>query len=692
MRIFSGTNVAAVCLLLASALFGPAAAADDETLRPLTAKDVFELQHASDPQISPDGSRVVYERAVNDIMTDRTRRNLWIIDADGTNHRPLYSGPDDYTSPRWSHDGERLAYVADVEDRPQLLVRWMDSGDTAVISNLTHTPSSLAWSPDGEWLAFTMHVPADEPSLASPPQRPEGAEWAEPATVIDSVVYRWDGQGYLEPGYTHVFIVPARGGTARQLTEGDYDHAGPLAWTPGSERILFTSSREDGWEYVHRTETDIFSVDIRSGEIGQLTDLPGVARAPAVSPDGRRVAFQRGDHQGAQYWLTDVAVMNADGSSVDILTGDLDRRASEPTWGADSRGVYFTFDDRGERKVGYSRLDGRQRVAAEGLGGEATGRPYLSGGFSVARDGTLAYTAGNEQRPADVHLRRPNGRTHQLTALNEALLAHRDLGEVHEITYESSVDGTEIHGWYVTPPGFDPSQRYPLILEIHGGPHLAYGPHFAAEIQRYAAEGYVVFYNNYRGSSSYGRDFAMLLEYKYSSPDDFGDHMSGIDAMIELGFVDPERLFITGGSAGGIATAYAIGLTDRFRAAAAVNPVINWVSKVLTGDTYTQQIAHQFPGMPWEAHEHYWERSPLSLVGNVATPTVLITGENDFRTPISETEQYYQALKLMRVDTAMVRLPGTSHNISGRPSRMIAKTDNVLAWFERYDKHEEARE
>jgi len=199
-----------------------------------------------------------------------------------------------------------------------------------------------------------------------------------------------------------------------------------------------------------------------------------------------------------------------------------------------------------------------------------------------------------------------------------------------------------------------------------------------------AAEGYVVFYDNHRGSAGYGRDFGMLLEYKYSSDEDFGDHMSGVDAMIDQGFIDPDRLYITGGSAGGIATAYAIGLTDRFQAAAVAKPVINWISKTLTGDYYPGQIKHQFPGMPWEEFEHYWERSPLSLVGNVTTPTLLITGEEDFRTPMSETEQYYQALQLARVETVMVRLPGTAHGIASRPSRLIAKIDNILEWFDRY--------
>ncbi|MGY8808284.1 MAG: prolyl oligopeptidase family serine peptidase, partial [Gammaproteobacteria bacterium] len=212
----------------------------------------------------------------------------------------------------------------------------------------------------------------------------------------------------------------------------------------------------------------------------------------------------------------------------------------------------------------------------------------------------------------------------------------------------------------------------------------AYGPYFSAEMQIMAAAGYVVFYDNYRGSLSYGEDFALLLQYKYSSSEDFADHMSGIDAMIDLGFVDDENLFIAGGSAGGIATAYAVGLTDRFNAAVAAKPVINWLSKPLTADSMVSQIYHQFPGPPWEHLEHYWKRSPLSLMGNVTTPTMLLTGEDDRRTPISETEQFYQALRLRGVDSAMVRLPDTSHGIAGRPSRLISKVDHILAWFERY--------
>jgi dipeptidyl aminopeptidase/acylaminoacyl peptidase len=672
------------CLILAAALLPAFAPAQQK----LESADLFDLQYASDVEISPDGERVVYARSIHDIMCDCVRSNLWIVDADGENHQPLLSGRGSFSSPSFSPSGDRLAYVSrDENDKTQLFVRWMESGQTAMVTSLVESPSSIAWSPDGESIAFTMQVPAEKPSLAEPPKKPEGADWAEPPVVIDSVVYRYDGRGYLEPGFDHVFVVSADGGAARKLTAGDFNHDGPLAWMPDGSGIVFTSNRSEDWQY-ELTERDLYRVSTEDGELEQLTDLPGIEASPAVSPDGETIAFERDDHQGRQYTINSLGLIDADGGNLRVIGEELDRSIEGPKWASDGDSVYFHYTDRGWRRVGRIDLDGDIDTVVDGINGTTIGRPYRSGDYAVAEDGTIAYTRGTEKQPADVWVKPRRGDARQLTELNRNLLDQRGVGEVHEIVYESSVDGTEIQGWYLTPPDFDPEKQYPLILEIHGGPHLAYGPHFSAEMQRMAAEGYVVFYDNHRGSSGYGRDFGMLLEYKYSSEEDFGDHMSGVDAMIDKGFIDSDRLFVTGGSAGGIAAAYAIGLTDRFKAAAVAKPVINWISKTLTGDYYPGQIAHQFPGLPWEEFEHYWKRSPLSLVGNVTTPTLLITGEEDFRTPMSETEQYYQALKLARVETVMVRLPGTSHGIASRPSRLIAKIDNILAWFERYDEGE----
>jgi len=644
--------------------------------------DVFELEWATDPRVSPDGKTIVYVRRSNDIMKDRQRSNLWQVSLNGENHSPFYTGLNNSSSPRWSPDSKRLAFVSNNSGSQQIHMHWIESSKTAVISQLPRSPSNLSWSPDGKWLAFTMNVKALTQPIAKQRKKPEGATWAEEPITVTTTQYQYDGQGIVEPAYRHVFIVPADGGSARQLTGGDFNHYGSLAWTPDSERIFFSAYRSDNWELVS-DEADIYAVSVATKKLEQITNEPGAERSPVISPNGRMIAFSREERRPLAYTPDHIAVMDIQGKDIRLLTEDLDGDANNIMWADDNQSIYFSYDERGIRKIGQVTLKkGKLNEIASDLGGTTIGRPYLSGGFHTAAD-TIAFTYGRSDSPANIAVIN-NGLPKVLTALNEDLLEHRKLGQINEIIYKSSFDGQEIQGWYITPPDFDPSKKYPLILEIHGGPHLAYGPHFSAELQIMAAAGYIVFYDNHRGSLSYGEDFALLLQYKYSSSEDFADHMSGVDALIDLGLVDNTNLFIAGGSAGGIATAYAVGLTNRFNAAVAAKPVINWISKTLTADSMVGQIYHQFPGPPWENLEHYWERSPLSLVGNVTTPTMLLTGEEDRRTPISETEQFYQALRLLGVDSAMVRLPDTSHGIASRPSRLIAKVDHILAWFERY--------
>jgi acylaminoacyl-peptidase len=296
----------------------------------------------------------------------------------------------------------------------------------------------------------------------------------------------------------------------------------------------------------------------------------------------------------------------------------------------------------------------------------------------------VAYTAAGPERLADVSvvpLR--GGAPKRLTDLSGDLLSQRSLGKLEELWVPSSHDGMRIQAWVITPPGFDPAKRYPLILEIHGGPFAAYGPTFAAELQLYAAAGYVVVYVNPRGSTGYGKAFGNAIHHAYPGFD-YDDLMSAVDAVIARGYVDTSRLFVTGGSGGGVLTAWIVGKTDRFRAAVVQKPVINWTSFALTADRYTFFWKYWFPGLPWEQQEQYWARSPLSLVGHVKTPTMVLTGEEDYRTPMSESEQYYQALQLQRVPTALVRVPGAGHGLDKRPSQLASKVAHVLAWFERH--------
>ena len=682
LSTFRKTTKPALKALLISAIFLTGLALAQEESRPtFDGIDVFDLEWVSDPQVSPDGNSVVYVRRSNDIMSDRTRSRLWRIDADGQNHRPLLSSTENAASPRWSPDGKQLAFVSSSTGSSQIHLRWMDNGDVAVVTHLQSSPSSLSWSPDGKWLAFTMSVKAPTETIVKPRPKPKGAKWADKPITVSTTRYQYDGRGIVAPAYRHIFIVPSEGGSARQLTSGNFNHGGSLAWSPDSAQIFFSAYRQDDWELVS-DGADIFAVNIATRALTRITSEPGAERSPRVSPDGRLLAFTHQERRPLAFTPDRIAIANLDGSDMRILSTDLDGDASGLIWSRDSKSILYTYDERGERKVGKATLKGKLSEVVAGLGGTTVGRPYLSGGFHAANN-TIAFTQGRADRPADLAILR-KGKRQVVTSLNEDLLAFRRLGEVHEIVYNSSFDGQEIQGWYITPPNFDPNKKYPLILEVHGGPHLAYGPYFSAELQMMAAEGYVVFYDNHRGSLSYGEDFALLLQYKYSSEEDFADHMSGIDALIEKGFIDSENLFIAGGSAGGIATAYAVGLTDRFNAAVAAKPVINWVSKTLTADSMVSQIYHQFPGPPWEHLDHYWKRSPLSLVGNVTTPTMLLTGESDRRTPISETEQFYQALRLKGVDSVMIRMPGASHGIASRPSRLVSKVDHILAWFDRY--------
>lgn len=673
--------VASALGLLGLTMTVPAAAEETAEPRLFTAEDVFELEWADAPEISPDGTQAIYLRRFNDIMVDRTRSQIWIVNLDGSGAEPLLADGGSYRSPRWSPDGTRVAYMRSNSGRNEIYVHYLASGRDALIGSFEESPRSLTWSPDGKTLAFVMAVPGESERLVRSPSKPDGARWAARPVMIDRARYRTNGSGFVDLAYDHVFVLPAEGGTARQLTSGDFNHGGSLSFTKDGATILFAANRNEGWELQSR-EADIYSVDVTSAELSQLTDRPGYEFSPQVSPDGRNIAYLAYSNERIPFVATNVFAMDRDGGNDRNLTEGLDRRAGNLQW-LSGRELSFTYQNRGENHIGVVNLRGSRRLAVEGIGGTTIGRPYVSGDYDAGTGSTLVYTKGTAQRPADLFVSL-NGREVQLTDLNSDLIDHRDMGEVSRFTYNSSLDGLEIDGWIITPPGYEEGKRYPLIIEIHGGPHLAYGPHFSAELQRMAAAGYVVIYDNHRGSIGYGSEFANLLQYKYSSPDDFADHMSAVDWAIAQGYADEENLFIAGGSAGGIATAYAIGLTDRFNAAMAAKPVINWVSKVLTADSYIGQIQNQFPGPPWEHLDHYWARSPLSLVGNVTTPTMLITGEEDWRTPMSETEQFFQALQLREVPSAMVRIPDTNHGIASRPSLLNAKTDYTLAWFEKY--------
>jgi dipeptidyl aminopeptidase/acylaminoacyl peptidase len=672
--------ITAACL----AITAPAAAqVPDGPARTLTARDLFGLSAATDPQVRPDGGAIAYVRMTNDIMTDRARPSIWLVDPQTGAQSPLVADENANLRPRWSPDGQRLAYVAaGAGGEPQLYVRWMAAGRSARVATLQQAPNDIAWSPDGKTLAFTMLVLDEGKPLGAPLSPPEGAKWAGPLKVIDRLTYRADGEGYLKPGYRHLFVVSAEGGQPRQITFGKFDDGGPISFDRDSRSVIFATNRAADWER-DPVESEIYRVSILDGTMTRLTNRVGPDEAPAVSPDGTKIAYTGYDDARRRGYENErLYVMDRDGSNRRVLTADLDRSVGSPQWAPDGRSVYVKFDDRGVGKVARVGLDGKMETVAQGLSGSELDRPYAGGQFAVGK-GLVAFTQGAPDEPGDLAVAR-GGKVERLTRLNADLFTGKTLARVEPMAVTSSYDKTPIDAWMVTPPGFDPARRYPLILEIHGGPFDAYGPQFSSDDQLYAAAGYVVVYANPRGSTSYGDAFANEIDRNYPSHD-YDDLMSVVDVAVAKGFVDPSRLYVTGGSGGGALTAWIVGKTHRFAAAAAQKPVIDWTSEVLTVDGYNFMARYWFGKMPWEDPQGYWARSPLSLVGNVTTPTLVVVGEQDFRTPPPQSEQFYQALQLRGVPTALVRVPGASHGgLADRPSQSAAKAGAILAWFERY--------
>ena len=650
---------------------------------PFERLDVFELEWVSDPQISPDGRRVVYKRNSMDVMQDKKTSRLWIVNNDGTDNAPLTGRDVSESGAAWSPDGSRVAFTSSTDNGAEIHVYWLANGKTARLTQLDRSPAGLSWSPNGQHISFSMLVPEPAPVLVSPPTKPEGAEWAEEPRVTTRMIYERDGSGYIETGYNHYFIVPAVGGTPRQLTSGEYHHKGTPQWSADGLSLVFSGNRNDDWEHDF-ANSEIYRVDIEGGDVVALTDRKGPDEEPIVSPDGKKIAYLSFEDKIRTYQVIKLHVMNADGSNKREILAELDRDVSGLAWNRNSNGIFFQYDDHGDTRIGFTTLAGKMRDVASNLGGTTIGRPYGGGSFTVAPSDRIAYTHVTPYRPAELAI--VDARQSEpsvITSFNKDLLDWRELGKVEEVWYKSSVDGRDIQGWTVKPPGFDATQSYPLLVENHGGPVSNYGARFSPEIQLYAAAGYIVFYPNPRGSTSYGEEFGDLLYNNYPG-DDYQDVMDGVDVLIETGLASEEHLYVTGGSAGGIMTAWIVGKNNRFRAAAVIKPILNWMSKTLTADNYYAYANYRYPGQPWENIAGYMKFSPISLIGNVETPTLVMVGTADLRTPISEAKQMYNALKIRGVDTALVEVPDAPHLIAGRPSQLITKIDHILSWLEKY--------
>jgi dipeptidyl aminopeptidase/acylaminoacyl peptidase len=641
----------------------------------LTLTDYLEWETVSNPQLSPDARQIIYTRGWIDKLNDRRASSIYIMNVDGTRPRKLVDGG----NATWSPDGSRIAYTAqgDPNNSTQIFVRYMDAeGATTQVTRLTTAPGGLRWSPDGKTIAFTMQVPNEGPSSRAEGQisqyRPRGANWTAAPRIVNKLDYRQDGQGFTADVTQQIFVVPADGGTPRQVTSGPWS-AGAANWTPDGKAFLFAGGpRIPDAEYEWR-ESDIYLADAATGAVRQLTRRNGPDNGPAMSPDGKWIAYTGYDSTSDTWVDSKMYLMSSDGSGSRMLL-DMDRSPQNLTWASDNSGVYFTVQSEGAQNLYFVSTTGQSRKVTDGKHMLAVSDIH-PGGLAV---GTLT----DPQRPGDVvvfNVKAP-GPLKQLTEVNADILEGKKVGAVEEIWY-TSLDNYRIQGWIVKPPDFDPNKKYPLMLSIHGGPHSMYNVGFNFSFQEHAANGFVTLYTNPRGSTGYGSRFGNAIKNAYPSKD-FDDLMKGVDEVVAKGYIDTENLYVYGCSGGGVLTAWTVGHTNRFAAASSNCPVINWISFV--GTTDGPSWYQNFEKKPWEDITEHWNRSPLKYVGNVTTPTQLMTGVNDLRTPIGQTEEFYEALKLRKVPTQMVRFNDEWHGTSSKPSNFIRTQLYLRDWFKQH--------
>jgi len=652
------------------------------SLRPITVEDLFALQIVSDPQISPDGSRVVCTVTAADGVANAYQTDLWLIPTGGGTPRQLTTARGRDTTPRWSPDGRRIAFVSDRSGEKQVWLIDPDGGEARPLTSGALAPSELAWSPDGRWLA-----------LVGKPQPKPGPDESD-VRVISRLRYKLDGEGFWDGRWKQVLVLPADGGEARTVTHEECDHTNP-AWSPDGKSIAYAANPDPNADLTNVTDIWVVAVG-GSRSPRRLTRGIGPAGQPAWSPDGTRIAYVGHDNacRGAtnsQVWIVPVA-----GGDPACVTRGFDRSvghhvisdtrahpsAGGLVWAPDGSRVFFMHADGANTRIAAVAV-------ADGAVRQETAGDHVLIGCSLDRSARrVACVESDPLTPGEVAVRDLGagpGPLRRLSDWNGPLLATLALAVPERFQF-SSGDGWKIEGWVLRPGGAGSGERIPTVLEIHGGPHSAYGNAFFHEFQVLAASGYGVIYMNPRGSQGYGQTFTAATRHDWGG-EDYADLMRGVDhALATHEWIDPDRLGVAGGSYGGFMTNWVVGHTQRFAAGVTMRSISNAYSQWGTSDLAYQKGFWEFPGDPWESPEFYLERSPITYARQMRTPLLILHSENDLRCPIEQGEQLFVALKKQGVPTRFVRFPGESHDLSrnGQPKHRIERLQHILAWFGTY--------
>ncbi len=685
----------AFLIALVGCIAGPRApaslAAQDLGLAP---SDYYDLTTVGDVAVAPTGTYVAFTVTTVVESENRRHREIWLQRLNdgrpqGTAFR-FASQTVEASGPIWSPDASRLGFTSTRgEDKNTIWFLRVD-GPGGEAFHIEGVEGSPIWSPSGEWIAF---VKAPQPEDEGPPAERDG--WIAPdaisatldsarfdGRVVTSIRYKSDGTLQFRPHYAtrakrQLFVVPATGGTAVQITDVGFD-VGGVVWSANSDRLFFTGDEFQDDELNQEQTVDIWTATPTGGAIRRLTSNPGSETAPAISPDGDWIAYLSRPDRGEQTDLLLVGI-GPDGQprgSALNLTGSWDYRPGAPTWTADGTALTFAAGTGGNAHL--------FRVAATGgpVTQVTTGDRRLSG-FSFSRDGNvMAYSATDAVTPTELFVASGDGSTEQrATGFNDGWLARVDLVQPERLTWTVE-DGTEIEGWLVQPTNYQAGQTYPMILKIHGGPHSAYGNTYFPTFHVLSASGFFVLYTNPRGSSGYGNSFQYATRGQWGIVDR-EDYLTGVDAALaSYPDIDPTRIGVSGGSYGGFMSNWLTATTDRFAASVTSRSITNWES--WWGSSDAQSLTeYEFYGPPWEQRDLYRRLSPISYVENVTAPTLIIHSENDYRTPIADGEQWFMALKKRGVPVEMVRYPRSSHGLSrtGEPWLLVDRLERLRSWF-----------